>query len=62
MLNIDAADLCILLGNILDNAIEACEHVEDNKQIQISVKSQIPLLMKTILLCTQQNRIRIFTE
>lgn len=37
MLNIDAADLCILLGNILDNAIEACEHVEDNKQIQISV-------------------------
>jgi Signal transduction histidine kinase regulating citrate/malate metabolism len=34
-LNIDPVDLCILLGNSLDNAIEACEKVHSNKEISI---------------------------
>lgn len=43
--NIDAADLCVLLGNILDNAIEACERVKDKKSIQVSVVYKQGLFM-----------------
>lgn len=40
-LKIDNYDLCILLGNILDNAIEAARSVQeiDNKQIQLRIFS-----------------------
>lgn len=37
---IDDMDLCILLGNALDNAIEACERIKDanNKMINLKVR------------------------
>ena len=31
-INIDDFDICVLYGNLLDNAIEACERIEDNNQ------------------------------
>ncbi|MBU5425872.1 GHKL domain-containing protein [Tissierella pigra] len=36
---IEGIDLCIILGNLLDNAIEACEKIQlkDNKKIQIKI-------------------------
>jgi len=37
-LNIDAIDLCVIFGNALDNAIEACEKIKDTeKHIILSV-------------------------
>lgn len=30
-LGLDAADMCVVLGNIFDNAIEACEKVDDKR-------------------------------
>lgn len=42
VINIDDLDLCIIYGNILDNAIEACTRIEDkNKEKFIDVKSNI---------------------
>ncbi|EOU1888126.1 GHKL domain-containing protein [Clostridium perfringens] len=40
-LNIDNLDLCIVLGNLIDNAIEACEKINDKdvqKFIQVSAR------------------------
>lgn len=34
-------DICILLGNMLDNAIDACELVKDEMQRKISIKIRI---------------------
>lgn len=44
-LNLDPMDICVLLGNALDNAIEACEKVED-PYIRISL-----IYEKDSLLC-----------
>lgn len=43
-LNIDDLDLCIIVGNLIDNAIEACEKI-NNKKIQkvIQVSSRVYL-------------------
>ena len=42
-LNISEIDLCVIIGNLLDNAIEACEKVRDGNEkfirISISIKS-----------------------
>jgi hypothetical protein len=45
-LKIDDVDSCILLGNALDNAIEACNRISDgNKEIKISfIKNQNALI------------------
>ena len=41
-LPMDTLDLCILLGNLLDNAIEACKRIEDADALRtISVRSGI---------------------
>ncbi|MEN8078791.1 ATP-binding protein [Clostridioides difficile] len=41
-INIDDFDICVLYGNLLDNAIEACERIEDNNQEKyIKLKSII---------------------
>lgn len=40
-INIDDLDLCIVLGNLIDNAIEACEKINDKevqKVIQVSAR------------------------
>ena len=36
-LNVDTADLCIILGNLLDNAIEAAEKCEKEKRIRLKI-------------------------
>lgn len=36
-IEIPEKDLCSLIGNLLDNAIEACERVEDNPFIKLSI-------------------------
>lgn len=38
-LNIDDADLVIILSNLFNNAIEACELLSENKTIEIKIKS-----------------------
>lgn len=39
--HIDDIDLCILIGNVLDNAIEACVHVdEDKRNIRLCVQTK----------------------
>lgn len=40
-ININPLDLCIILGNCLENAIEACERLEDNRHKYINLTSQI---------------------
>lgn len=35
-LKVDAVDLCVIFGNALDNAIEACEKLENHKLINVS--------------------------
>ncbi len=37
-------DLCGILGNVLDNAIEACEKYEGQKFIRLTVKKQMDML------------------
>lgn len=49
-LNIDATDLCVLFGNILDNAIEACERASGKKSIEISV-----IYEKSMFMCKVVN-------
>ena len=43
-------DECVIFGNALDNAIEACEKLPDNKYIDISV-----VLNKDTLMCKISN-------
>jgi len=35
-LSVEAVDLCVIFGNSLDNAIEACEKLDANKRINVS--------------------------
>lgn len=37
-MNCDSMDMVIILGNLLDNAIEACEKLKDNKNIKLVIK------------------------
>lgn len=39
-LAVNAIDLCVILGNLLDNAIEACEKLDGEKRIQLQIKYQ----------------------
>lgn len=47
-LNINPVDWCILFGNALDNAIEACEQFEGDKVIDLLVKSKNDFLITEI--------------
>ena len=52
MENITETDLCALLGNALDNAIEGCESVEGRKEIRVSIrKVQEMFLIKVTNTC-----------
>ena len=47
--SIDDVDMCSLLGNIFDNAIEACRKVEKNKKVHFEInqkKGYINIIMK----------------
>ena len=47
-LSIEDVDLCVLLGNLLDNALEACEKIpEDQRFLRIYVSA---LFSNSILL------------
>ena len=49
-IHIDDIDLCGLLGNLLDNAIEACERTKSNRFINIkiiTVKKNLIILIKS---------------
>ena len=37
---INIIDLCVLVGNLLDNAIEACQKIDKQKRIQVSFKQE----------------------
>ena len=40
-INIDSIDLCVLLGNILDNGIESCERLDDcSKSISLTLRTR----------------------
>ena len=50
---IDATDICIIFGNSLDNAIEACERIKDDKKhIKLSV-----IFEEDAILCKVSNTI-----
>lgn len=52
MENITETDLCALLGNALDNAVEGCESVEGRKEIRVSIrKVQEMFLIKVTNTC-----------
>ena len=52
-LPIDATDICIIFGNSLDNAIEACEKIKDDtKYIKLSV-----IYEEDVILCKISNSI-----
>lgn len=40
-ININNIDLCILLGNVLDNSIESCAKLSQNKQINVNIASDV---------------------
>lgn len=44
----DSMDMVIILGNLLDNAIEACEKTEDNKEIKLVINYSLRNLFITI--------------
>lgn len=60
---VDAADICIIFGNSLDNAIEACEKIKtDDKYINLSViYEEISILCKIVNSIENKNRITLKT-
>lgn len=60
---VDAADICIIFGNSLDNAIEACEKIKtDDKYINLSViYEENSILCKIVNSIENKNRITLKT-
>lgn len=60
---VDAADICIIFGNSLDNAIEACEKIKtDDKYINLSViYEENSILCKIVNSIESKNRITLKT-
>lgn len=59
-INIDDLDLCIIYGNILDNAIEACTRIVDqNKEKFIDIKSNIVKGYLTIKIVNSKDGVSI---
>lgn len=60
VINIDDLDLCIIYGNILDNAIEACNRIADqNKEKFIDIKSNIVKGYLTIKIVNSKDGVSI---
>ena len=49
---VDEFDLCVLLGNLLDNAIKACAEMKDDKYRFVEIQSQ---QIKKCLLLVMKN-------
>jgi len=47
-INIESGDLGVLIGNLLDNAIEACQHIKDSAFININCIMRINVFIFTI--------------
>ncbi|MBO4650539.1 MAG: GHKL domain-containing protein [Clostridiales bacterium] len=47
-LEANSDDMVVILGNLLDNAIEACEHVEENKYVHFVMKYEMDCIFITI--------------
>lgn len=60
---VDAADICIIFGNSLDNAIEACEKIKtDDKYINLSViYEENSILCKIVNSIEKKNKITLKT-
>ena len=58
---IDPIDICIILGNSLDNCIEACERIKNgNKQIEISIIYDDNSVICKIMNTVEKRKIDIF--
>ena len=71
-INLDSEDLCIIFGNALDNAIEACSQLKtsSNKEINITIRSlnnllnisitnpisDKPIIINNLIKTTKENR------
>lgn len=54
---VEAIDLCMIFGNALDNAIEACEKVKEDKRIMISIMyDEASLICKIINSAVKSNK------
>ena len=56
--NVDLIDLCVLLGNLLDNSIEACLKLENNKFILLNImqdKNYLNIIVKNTFLNLKVN-------
>lgn len=47
-LEANSDDMVVILGNLLDNAIEACEHVTENKYVHFVMKYEMDCIFITI--------------
>lgn len=47
--NISGEDMCVILGNLLDNAIEASEHVNDTRRIRLTMRRMNQFLIIQIM-------------
>ncbi|MDZ5254343.1 sensor histidine kinase [Clostridium sp. LIBA-8841] len=58
-LNINALDVCIIFGNLIDNAIEACETNDSQKDIKVIVKTEFNQLSLKIINSKEKSLIRV---
>lgn len=59
---ISETDICILLGNILDNAIEACEQLSSEKTIELKMRCINGMLYISCKNPTEQNEVSLLTQ
>lgn len=60
-LNINSLDICIIFGNLIDNAIEACEKIANNSQknIKVIAKTELNQLSLKIINSKNQDLIKV---
>ena len=59
---ISETDICILFGNILDNAIEACEQLSSEKTIELKMRCMNGMLYISCKNPTEQNDVSLLTQ
>ena len=58
-ISINSIDMCIILGNLFDNAIEACDLVDENKKISLELKSNCNFISIVMSNTTINDRVDI---
>lgn len=61
-IEINETDLCILLGNMLDNAIEACSHVNGERRIEFKIRSLENILYISCQNTCAENKLNLETQ